>query len=167
MSTIEAAAAEFLAQSCIAVAGVSSRRDTPANSIYRALRSRGRTVFAVHPTLAEFEGDRCYRDLASLPQKPDGLVIVTRPEIAEELIRQCAAAGVPRVWLHNMLGTRPRFMKSMAAKMTSVPPAAVEICRAGGIRVIPGSCPMQFIGDAGHRCMRGILRFAGALEMPA
>jgi hypothetical protein len=125
------------------------------------LRGRGKTVFPINPTIEEFLGDRCYRDVASLPQRPDGIVIVTRPEIAEGLIRECAAAGIPRVWLHNMLGTRPRFMKAASAKMTSVPASAVEICRRSGMTVIPGSCPMQFIGDLGHRCMRGILKIAG------
>ena len=69
--------------------------------------------------------------------------------------------------MHCLLGTRPRFLKGLAASMGSVSPEAVRLCRENGIAVIPGSCPMQFLGDDfGHTCMRGILRATGALEIP-
>lgn len=168
MNTIDTLAKDFLAQKRIAVAGVSAAKQEPANLIYQTLRERGYKVFAINPHIDSFLNDPCYPDLFSLPEKPDGLVIVTRPAVAEELVRQCALAGIPRVWLHSMLGTRPRFMKKVAASITSVSPEAVRICQQSGITVIPGSCPMQWLGaDFGHTCMRGILRATGALEVTA
>lgn len=167
MSTIDSLAADFLSQKCIAVAGVSSERETPANLIFKMLRDRGMTVYGVNPKHDVYRGERCYPDIASLPERPDGVVVVTRPEIAEDIVRQCIAGGVPRIWLHSMLGTRPTLFRTTAAKITSVSAEAIELCRRNGITVIPGSCPMQFAGDLGHRCMRGMLRLAGALEMPA
>jgi predicted CoA-binding protein len=167
MSHIDDLAKDFLAQQHIAVAGVSDSRETTGNFIYKALRSRGYTVYGINPHTEEFHGDPCYPDVASLPEKPDGLVIVTRPAIAEDLVRQCVKAGVPRVWLHSMLGTRPHLFKGLADKIGSVSPEAVRICQENGIEVIPGSCPMQFLGeDFGHTCMRGFLRMTGALEVP-
>lgn len=168
MNPIEDLAEDFLAQKRMAVAGVSAHRETPANLIYRTLRNRGYTVYAVTPHADAYLGDPCYPDLASLPETPDSLVIVTKPAIAEDLVRQSIAAGIPRVWLHCMLGTRPRFLKKLAATTGSVSPEAVRLCQENGIKVIPGSCPMQFLGaDFGHRCMHGILDMTGALEMPA
>lgn len=167
MATIDTLATEFLAQKRIAVAGVSATRETTGNLIYRTLKTRGYAVYAINPHDALFDGDRCYPDVASLPETPDGIVIVTRPAVTEELVRQCIAAGVPRVWMHSLFGTRPRLMKSVAASITSVSPEAVRLCRENGITVIPGSCPMQFLGDFGHTCMRGLLRATGALAVPA
>lgn len=168
MTSIDDLAKDFLAQRRIAVAGVSHNEESPANLIYRTLRERGTTVFAVNPHLDAFLGDPCYPDLASLPETPDGLVIVTKPAVAEDLVRQCVQAGVPRVWMHCVLGTRPRFLKDLAASIGSVSPEAVRLCRENGIAVIPGSCPMQFLGeDFPHTCMRGILRLSGALALPA
>ncbi|HYU31617.1 MAG TPA: CoA-binding protein [Thermoanaerobaculia bacterium] len=168
MIRIDDLAKDFLAQQRIAIAGVSRDHENPANLIYRTLRERGVTVFGLNPHLDTFDGDPCYPDVASLPETPDGLVIVTRPAVAEDLVRQCIEAGVPRVWMHNMLGTHPRFMKKMAASLGSVSPEAVRLCRENGIAVIPGSCPMQFLGeDFPHTCMRGVLRVTGALQMPA
>ena len=168
MTNIDDLARDFLAHRRIAVAGVSRTTENPANLIYRTLRKRGFTVFGINPHVDLFERDRCYPDLVSLPETPDGLVIVTKPAVAEDLVRQCVEAGVPRVWMHCVLGTRPRFLKGLAESIGSVSPAAVRLCRENGIAVIPGSCPMQFLGeDLPHTCMRGVLRMTGALQMPA
>src|SRR4029077_5099569 len=117
--------------------------------------------------LDAFQGDACYPGIDSLPEIPDGVVIVTRPEVTEEIVLQCIEAGVPRVWMHCMLGTHPRLFKGLAESIGSVSPRAVALCRDNGIAVIPGSCPMQFLGDFGHTCMRGFLRATGALQVPA
>ncbi len=165
---IDDLAADFLAQDCLAVAGVSHTPESPANLIYRTLRKRGVAVFAINPRLAAFDGEPCYPDLAALPQRPDGLIIVTPAAAAEGLVRQCIEAEVPRVWMHCALGTRPRFLKKLAAAAGSVSPEAVRLCHENGIEVIPGSCPMQFLGeDFPHTCIRGVLRATGALQLPA
>ena len=69
---------DFLAQKRIAVAGVSRNGSQPANFIYRKLRGAGYQVFAVNPSAKELEGDRCYPDLASIPETVDGIVIATK-----------------------------------------------------------------------------------------
>src|SRR5215510_5650558 len=109
---------EFLAQKRIAVAGVSRRTgaDVAANRIYRRLKHTGHDVFAVNPNMSMFDGDRCYPDVRSIP---DGVVIVTRPETTEEVVRQCEGAGVRTVWMHRSLGSDG----------SSVSPRAVEYCR--------------------------------------
>ena len=166
MSTIDDLARDFLAQERFAVAGVSRTREDAANTIYRALKAKGKRVYALNPQATEVLGDKAYPDLAALPEKPDVLVIVTKADSAESLVQQCLAAGVQRVWMHNMLGTSPRFGKNMAQTMGSVSDSAVRLCRENGIAVIPGSCPMQFLGDFGHSCMRVSLRLVGALHIP-
>ena len=147
---------DFLAQRRIAVAGV-SRNDHhhPAgNLIYHRLKSTGHDVFAVNPNMQTFEGDRCYPDLRSIPGGIDGVVIITRPETTERIVRDCDAAGVRRVWMHQSM-----------AKGSSVSPAAVEYCREHEISVIAGACPMMFGPgvDFGHRCMRWVIKLSGGL----
>jgi hypothetical protein len=42
----------------------------------------------------------------------------------------------------------------------------VEMCKANGIAVIPGSCPNQFLKpDFGHAMMRGLWRMFGFLNV--
>jgi predicted CoA-binding protein len=156
-ATLEQRVDDFLGQKRIAVAGVSRNHgDHPAgNLIYRRLKSIGHDVFPVNPNIPTFEGDRCYPDLRSIPGGVDGVVIVTRPETTERIVRDCSDAGVPRVWMHQ----------SIASGSTSVSPAAVDYCRQHGISVIAGACPMMFGSgvDFGHTCMRWVLRLTGAL----
>ena len=147
---------DFLAQKRIAVAGV-SRDDSghpAANLIYRRLKKTGHDVFAVNPHMQAFEGDRCYPDVRSIPGGVDGVVIVTRPETTERIVRECGDAGIRRVWMHRGMG-----------KGSSVAPQAVEYCRQHDITVIAGACPMMYGpgADFGHTCMRWILRLTGGL----
>ena len=155
MSTLEAKVTEFLAQKRIAVAGVSRNKPGAASLIYHKLKEAGYQVFAVNPNASTFEGDACYPDVKSIPSRVDGVVIVTRPALTEEVVRQCADAGVTRVWMHQSLGSGA----------TSVSDEAAKFCRDHSITVIAGACPMMFCQpvDFGHKCMRWMLRLTGGL----
>ena len=155
-TALEAKVNEFLAQKRIAVAGVSrdESRHPAANLIYRRLKKTGHEVLAVNPNLQRFDGDRCYPDLRSNPGGVDGVVIVTRPETTEKIVRDCSDTGVRRVWMHQSMG-----------QGSSVSPVAVEYCRRHDIHVTSGACPMMYGpgADFGHTCMRWILKLSGGL----
>ena len=156
LDTLDHRVHDFLAQKRIAIAGVSRNKGThPAgNLIYDRLKTTGHEVFAVNPHMQTFAGDRCYPNVQSIPGGVDGVVVVTRPELTERIVRDCVDAGVPRVWMHQSMG-----------KASSVSAAAVEYCRAHDISVIAGACPMMY-GDGvdfGHTCMRWILKVTGGL----
>ncbi len=155
-ATLETKVHDFLAQKRIAVAGVSRNNShhPAANLIYQRMKRTGHEVFGVNPHMQTFEGDRCYPDLKSIPGGVDAVVIITRPEITEGIVRDCSDTGVTRVWMHQSLG-----------KGSSVSPEAVEFCRQRGISVIAGGCPMMFGPgvDFGHTCMRWVLKLTGGL----
>lgn len=154
--TFETKVHDFLAQQRIAVAGVSrdNSHHPAGNLVYRRLKKTGHEVFAVNPNMQSFEGDRCYPDVRSIPGGVDGVVIITRPETTEQIVRDCDTAGVRRVWMHRSM-----------AKGSSVSPEAVEFCRQHGISVIAGACPMMFGEgvDFGHTCMRWMMQLTGGL----
>jgi predicted CoA-binding protein len=147
---------DFLAQKRIAVAGVSRNRShhPVGNLIYQRLKKTGHDVYAVNPHTQTFEGERCYPDLKSIPGGVDGVVIITRPEVTEQIVRDCAEARVSRVWMHQS-----------REKSSSISPEAVEFCRQHDISVIAGACPMMFGpgADFGHTCMRWFLTLTGRL----
>jgi uncharacterized protein len=152
MTTIKEAASEFLAQKRVAVTGVSR---TPgrhgSNAVYKRLRERGYDVFAVNPNADEVEGDRAYRDLHSIPGGVAAVVIGTRPEIADETVRECAELGIEHVWMHRGPGAG------------SVSKTAADFGRARGLTVIDGGCPCMFgpTADPGHKVMRALLTLTG------
>lgn len=146
---------EFLATKRIAVVGVSRATGAhpAANLIHHRLRKAGHEVFAVNPNMETFENQRCWPDLKAIPGGVDGAVILTRPETTEQVVRDCEAAGVRRVWMHAS------FVGS------SVSPEAVAYCQQHGIQVIAGACPMMFGEgvDFGHACMRWLMGLTKAL----
>jgi len=155
-TTLDTKVADFLGQKRIAVAGVSrdQRGHPAANLIYQRLKKTGHEVFAVNPHMDSFDGDRCHPSVRSIPGGVDGVVIITRPEATDQIVRECDEAGVRRLWMHQSMGSG-----------SSVSPAAVEYCQAHNISVIAGACPMMF-GDGvdfGHACMRMILGLTGRL----
>jgi predicted CoA-binding protein len=101
-----------------------------------------------------FEGDRCYPDVQSIPGGVGGVVIITRPEVTERIVRDCHTAGIGRVWMHQSMG-----------KATSVSPDAVDYSRRHDISVIAGACTMMYGpgADVGHTCMRWLLKLTGGL----
>jgi predicted CoA-binding protein len=150
MQSVKEAASAFLANKRVAVTGVSRTPKTHgSNNVYRRLRERGYEAFAVNPNTDKVEGDRCYHDLKSIPGGVQAVVIGTRPEIADDTMRECAELGIKHVWMHRGPGTG------------SVSNAATEYGRQHGITVIDGGCPLMFgaTADFGHKIMR--LVYAG------
>ena len=152
MLTIKEAAAEFLAKKRVAVTGVSREpRDHGGNVVYRRLRERGYEVFAVNPNADHVEGDRCFRELKSIPGGVDAVVIATRLEIADATLRECSDLGIKHVWMHRAFGRG------------SVSAAAAAWGREHGIAVIDGGCPLMFepTADPGHKFMRFVCTLTG------
>ena len=154
MTAIKEAASEFLSHRRVAVTGVS--RDPGShgsNVVYTRLRDRGYEVFAVNPNADTVEGDPAYPDLRAIPGGVEAVVIGTRPELADEAMRQCAELGVRHVWMHRGPGAG------------SVSEAAAEWGRGQGISVIDGGCPCMFgpTADGGHKAMRWVFTLTGAV----
>jgi uncharacterized protein len=148
MQSVKEAASTFLANKRVAITGVSRTPKTHgSNTVYRRLRERGYEVFAVNPNAQAVEGDRCYQDLKSIPGGVGAVVIGTRPEIAEDTMRECAELGIKHVWMHWGGGA------------SSVSDTATEYGRQHGITVIDGGCPLMFgpTADFGHKVMRVVL----------
>ncbi|HJU81035.1 MAG TPA: CoA-binding protein [Acidimicrobiia bacterium] len=152
MSTIKEAAAEFLSNKRIAVTGVSRNpKGHGSNVVYQRLRDRGYEVFAVNPNAEILEGDPCFKDLKSIPGGVDAVVIGTRPEIAEDTMREASDLGVKHAWMHRSFGEG------------SVSDTATEYGRGHGMSVIDGGCPCMFdpTADPGHKVMRFVLALTG------
>jgi predicted CoA-binding protein len=151
MTAIKDAAAEFLSHRRVAVTGVSRTRNHGSNAVYTRLRERGYEVFAVNPNAEEVEDDPAYHSLNAIPGGVEAVVIGTRPEIAEETMRECAELGIKHVWMHRGPGAG------------SVSEHAAAYGREHGVAVIDGGCPCMFgpTADLGHKAMRLVFTLNG------
>ncbi len=153
LSTLRQAANEFLSHKKIAVAGVSRKGDTAANVIYKKLKNTGYQVFPVNPYADEIDGDTCYPSLDALPEKVEGVVIGTKPDITQQLVEDCATLGIKNVWIHSSFGNG------------SFDEEAVQRAKELGLNIIPGGCPMMFCEpvDVAHKCFRWFFGVTGKL----
>ena len=113
---------------------------------YKKFKEHGYQVFGINPRISTYDGDVCYADLKSIPERPDAVFILASPKVTDQIVQQCVDLGIKHVWMHCMMGTKP----GLAASMTSVSQEAVEKCKANGMTVIPGSCP-ESVFEAGLR----------------
>ena len=130
IATTERAQAElirdFVSRRTWALVGFSSNPGKYGNIIYHDLRRAGYRIYAVNPKGGEYEGAMVHRSLAELPERPEVVDVVVPPRATEEVVRECAALGITRVW-----------MQPGAESME-----AIGFCRDNGIEVVYYACAM-------------------------
>jgi len=143
---------DFLGQKRFAIAGVSRQPNDFSRSLYRELRRRGYDVVPVNPEAGEIDGQPCFARLQEVQPPVESVLLMTSPALTEVVVRDCAAAGVNRVWMYR------------AAGRGAVTAAAVHYCESNGISVIPGECPLMFLpgGAWFHRFHGLVKKIAGA-----
>ena len=148
MATIQ----DFLAQKRIAVVGVSHDTKNFSRGLFRTLRERGYDAIAVNPEVGSIDDAPCFASLEDINPPVDGVLAMTSPAVTDEIVRQCAHLGIPRVWMYRAGGNG------------AVSPQAVEFCEEHGIKVVPGECLYMFLPQSGwfHRFHGFVKRMSGA-----
>lgn len=151
----------FLGLGRIAVVGVSRGGRSPANAIAKRLRETagptGRAVFAINPSGAVIDGEPTFTSVDAVEGGVDGVVVVTNPARALEVVPGAARAGAKWIWFHQGFGPVSYDDQVLAA------------ARAAGLGVIAAGCPMMYVAPDGfHRCARGVFRWFGRIpaEIP-
>ena len=142
---------DFLAQQRIALAGLSRNPKDFSRMLFREMTQRGYDVVPVNPTAAELEGRRCFARVQEIDPPVEGVLVMTTPGETERVVRDCAQAGVRRVWMHRGGG------------QGAVSQEAADFCRQNGIRLVEGYCPLMFLAGTPffHRVHGFILKVFG------
>jgi len=138
---------EFLALKRIAMVGVSRDPVSFSAKLFEELCRHGYDVVPVNPNTAGMQGRGCFARVQDIYPAVEGALLMTSPEATEAVVRDCADAGIGRVWMYR------------AGGKGAVSEKAVAFCREHGINVVPGECPLMFLPDAAsfHR-FHGLLR---------
>ena len=83
----------------VAVVGATERATKYGNIIYRDLKEKGFTVFAVNPYRETVDGDPCWHSLADLPERPTIVDIVVPPARTLGVLQECVDLGLRNVWI--------------------------------------------------------------------
>jgi hypothetical protein len=140
---------DFIAQKKIAVVGVSRKKTKFGNAIYKELKQKGYNVFPINPHMNTFEGDVCYPDLLSLPEKIDAVIINVPPAQTEKVVREAKQAGINKVWLQQ----------------GSQSDEAVKFCEENGIDCVSNECILMFAQPSAfmHRAHKWVWGILGKL----
>src|ERR1700687_1437672 len=148
LETIE----DFLAQKRIAMVGVSRDAKDFSVMLFNELCRRGYEVVPVNPVTTELWGRRCFARVQEITSRVDGVLLMTSPSVTDAVVRDCAEAGVRRVWMYRATGKG------------AVSPDAVKFCESNWMTVIPGECPFMFLPEGSwvHRFHGFVRKIAGA-----
>ncbi len=81
-----------------AVVGANTDPEKYGNMIFRKLLRRGYRVFPVNPNYSEIEGQTCYKDLSSLPEKPEVIDMVVSPKRGRPILEEAARLDIKNIW---------------------------------------------------------------------
>lgn len=82
-----------------AVVGANQDPAKYGNMIYIKLKTKGYEVYAVNPMYDTVDGDKCYKDLSSLPVLPEVIDMVVSPKRGRAIIDEAARLGIKNIWL--------------------------------------------------------------------
>lgn len=86
-------------ETTVAVVGATDDPSKYGHVIYRDLKRKGYAVFPVNQRRAEVDGDKAYRTLSDLPDKPTIVNIVVPPRETVKVLQQCLEQDLMNVWL--------------------------------------------------------------------
>ncbi len=128
---------DFLAQKRIAIVGVTHDEKGWGRTLYDEFKKRGYDTYAVNPNTQGIAGIQCYAGLSKLPAKVDGVLLAVPPEVTDQVVREVAALGIPRVWMHKGAGPG------------AVSESAIEFCKEKNIAAVYGVCPFMYFTPQG------------------
>ena len=132
---------EFLAQKRIAVIGVSRQPGSFSVMLFQELLRCGYDPVPVNPHTPNVLGHPCFAHVQEVAPPIKAALLMTSPHVTETVVEDCARAGIRLVWMHRGIG------------VGAVSSTAVTFCRAQGMEVIAGECPLMFLSASGgvHR----------------
>jgi uncharacterized protein len=124
---------DFLALKRVAVVGVSRNPKDFTRVMWDEFRQRRYEAIPVNPNVAEIDGQRCYASVKEIQPPVEGALIMTSKAATDQVVRDCADAGIKHVWMYG--GMAPG-----AATDT-----AVAFAEGKGIDTVKGLCPYMFL----------------------
>ena len=85
----------------IAIVGLSSKPDQPSYRVASYLKEQGYKMIPVNPAEQEILGERCYPDLASIPESIDVVDIFRRSEKVPPIVEEAIRIGANAVWMQE------------------------------------------------------------------
>ena len=83
----------------LAVVGLSADWFRPSYFAAKYMQEHGYRIIPVNPRYQEILGEKCYPDLASIPEKVDLVDVFRKPADCADIARQAVSIGAKTLWL--------------------------------------------------------------------
>lgn len=143
---------KFLKNRRLVIVGVSRDARDFSRTLFREFVARGYNPVPVNPLVSMIDDCHCFSNLKEISPPVEAALFMTTPDITEDIVRECPAAGIKSIWLYR------------AAGAGAVSANAVSFCKEHHIEVIEGHCPMMFLPSPGfpHRVHRFFSKLVGS-----
>lgn len=111
----------------IAVVGLSADWHRPSYFAAKYMQERGYRIIPVNPKYPEILGEKCYPDLASIPEKVDMVDVFRKPEDCAAIAREAVAIGARVLWLQLSVSNAEARSIAEAAGLAVVEDRCVKI----------------------------------------
>lgn len=98
MNTIENVKKEMLSKKSWAVIGATTDTEKFGYKIYNKLKNHGYTVYGINPKAESLNGDKLYKSLSDLPQKPECVNMVVNLKVTLSTLDEIKNLGIEYVW---------------------------------------------------------------------
>lgn len=116
----------------MAVVGVARDPKEFSYKLYSDMRQWGYDAIPVNPKATTIGDAKAYARVQDIETPVESALLLTAPGMNEQIVHDCAAAGVKRVWFYGV------------SDRSSENAAAIAYCQEHGMAVIPGYCPYMF-----------------------
>lgn len=90
---------ELMKKKIWAVVGATTDKERYGYKIYKELKDAGYKVYPISPKYDEIDGDKAYKSIRNLPEKPEVVDFVVNPKIGIGIVKECINLGVKNIWL--------------------------------------------------------------------
>ena len=111
----------------IAVVGISNKLGRPSLTVASYLKGQGYRIIPVNPTIQDVNGEKCYPDLSSIPEKVDVVDIFRKPADVLPVVEEAVRIGAKAVWMQEGV----------------IHEEAARRARAAGLRVVMDRCILK------------------------
>ena len=104
----------------IVVFGVSQDPTKYGYKIFTDLARMGLEVYGINPKGGTVENRELFKEIASLPVKPDVAVLVIPPQVLVAAVEQCIQAGVKEIWFQPGARSEEAYHLAVCAGIKAV-----------------------------------------------
>src|SRR4030065_1134713 len=99
----------------IAVVGISNKLGRPSLTVASYLKGQGYRIIPVNPTIQDVNGEKCYPDLSSIPEKVDVVDIFRKPADVLPVVEEAVRIGAKAVWMQEGIVNEEAASKARTA----------------------------------------------------